>query len=42
MAMGAHGHTGFKDLIFGTTINAVRHQVKVPLLVVKEVPHHSS
>ena len=42
LIMGAHGHTGFKDLIFGTTINAVRHHVKVPLLVVKEEPHHSS
>ena len=23
--MGAHGHGGMKDLIFGTTINPVRH-----------------
>lgn len=36
LIMGAHGHTGLKDLIFGTTINAVRHHVRVPLLVVKE------
>lgn len=35
LVMGAHGHKGFKDLIFGTTINAVRHQVSVPLLVVR-------
>jgi manganese transport protein len=42
LIMGAHGHKGLKDLIFGTTINAVRHQVKVPLLVVKEEPRHSS
>jgi len=34
--MGAHGHKGIKDLIFGTTINAVRHNLKVPLLVVRE------
>jgi manganese transport protein len=32
--MGAHGHKGLKDLIFGATINAVRHQLKVPLLIV--------
>lgn len=42
LIMGAHGHRGLKDLIFGTTINAVRHEVKVPLLVVKEEPRHSS
>jgi manganese transport protein len=42
LIMGAHGHAGLKDLIFGTTINAVRHHVKVPLLVVKEEPKHSS
>ena len=27
IVMGAHGHRGVKDLIFGNTINAVRHQV---------------
>ncbi len=32
--MASHGHRGLKDLIFGTTINAVRHHVKVPLLIV--------
>jgi hypothetical protein len=25
--MGAHGHGGLKDLIFGTTINPVRHNL---------------
>lgn len=35
IVMGAHGHKGFKDIIFGTTINAVRHNLKVPLLVVR-------
>ena len=34
IVMGAHGHRGLRDLAFGTTINAVRHQVQVPLLVV--------
>ncbi|MEJ7605390.1 MAG: Nramp family divalent metal transporter [Bryobacteraceae bacterium] len=34
LIMGAHGHKGLKDLIFGTTINAVRHVVHVPILVV--------
>lgn len=34
VVMGAHGHKGLKDLVFGATINAVRHQLKVPLLIV--------
>src|SRR5262249_46476661 len=34
IVMGAHGHRGIKDLIFGNTINAVRHQVSAPVLVV--------
>jgi manganese transport protein len=36
IVMGAHGHQGLKDLIFGTTINAVRHKLRTPLLVVRE------
>ena len=35
VVMGAHGHKGLKDIIFGTTINAVRHKLKIPLLVVR-------
>ena len=38
IVMGAHGHRGFQDLIFGDTINGVRHEVKVPVLVVGDVP----
>jgi manganese transport protein len=33
--MGAHGHGGLKDLIFGTTINPVRHNLSVPMLIVR-------
>ena len=33
--MGAHGHGGLKDLIFGTTINPVRHNLDVPILIVR-------
>jgi manganese transport protein len=36
VVMASHGHTGLKDLIFGTTINAVRHRVKVPMLIVSK------
>lgn len=35
VVMGAHGHSGIKDLIFGTTINAVRHEVSSPVLIVR-------
>ena len=35
IVMGAHGHKGLKDIVFGTTINAVRHKLKVPLLIVR-------
>jgi manganese transport protein len=35
VVMGSHGHKAIKDLIFGTTVNKVRHQVKVPVLIVK-------
>ncbi len=34
LIMGAHGHTGLKDLIFGTTVDAVRHAVDIPVLIV--------
>jgi manganese transport protein len=34
LVMGAHGHKGFKDLLFGTTVDAVRHKVKIPVLIV--------
>src|SRR5271170_2303668 len=33
VVMGAHGHRGLKDIVFGTTINAVRHKLRMPLLV---------
>jgi len=35
LVMGTHGHTGFKDLIFGTTVNKLRHKISIPLLIVK-------
>jgi len=36
LVMGSHGHKALKDLIFGTTVNKVRHQVNIPVLVVKQ------
>jgi manganese transport protein len=35
LVMGAHGHKGLKDLIFGTTVESVRHKVTIPVLVVR-------
>jgi manganese transport protein len=37
--MAQHGHRGVKDLFFGTTINSVRHQISVPVLIVSAHPH---
>lgn len=38
LVMGAHGHKWFKDLIFGTTVDTVRHRVKIPVLIVRDKP----
>jgi manganese transport protein len=35
VVMGAHGHKGIQDVVFGQTINAVRHELDVPLLIVR-------
>ncbi len=34
LVMAAHGHKGLKDIIFGTTVDAVRHRINVPLFIV--------
>jgi manganese transport protein len=36
LVMGAHGHQTMKDMIFGTTVNAVRHRLKIPILIVRK------
>ena len=36
LVMGAHGHGSLKDLIFGNTIDPVRHALDIPILVVRE------
>lgn len=35
LVMGTHGHTGLKDLIFGTTVNRLRHKISIPLYIIK-------
>jgi manganese transport protein len=34
LVIGAHGHSGVKDFFYGETIDAVRHQLKIPVLIV--------
>ena len=34
LVMGAHRHRGWKDALFGETIESVRHQVQIPVLIV--------
>ncbi|HRH66820.1 MAG TPA: divalent metal cation transporter, partial [Bacteroidia bacterium] len=36
LVMGAHGHKGIKDMILGTTVDAVRHRIHIPVLIVRE------
>ncbi len=34
LVIGAHRHTGVKDWLYGETINSVRHELTIPVLVV--------
>jgi manganese transport protein len=34
LVIGAHGHQGIQDIVYGETIQAVRHRVKCPVLIV--------
>jgi manganese transport protein len=36
LIIGAHGHKGMKDWLYGETIDAVRHQLKIPVLIVSD------
>jgi nucleotide-binding universal stress UspA family protein len=35
IAMSTHGHRFFNDLLRGTTVNKVRHVVKIPILLLR-------
>lgn len=35
VAMGTHGHKGFKDLLYGSVSTSLKHHVETPLLLVK-------
>jgi manganese transport protein len=34
LLMGSHGHTTIKDLLLGTTVESVRHQLEIPVMIV--------
>jgi len=34
LIIGAHGHSGLKDWLYGATIDEVRHRLKIPVLIV--------
>ena len=38
VAMATHGHKGVADVIHGSTVNHVRHNIDVPLLLVRAQP----
>ena len=35
LVMGGHGHRGWKDMLFGSTVAPVRHALSIPVLVVR-------
>jgi manganese transport protein len=35
LVLGSHGHKGLGDLIFGQTVDSVRHAISIPVLVVR-------
>ena len=35
LAMATHGHRLFNDLVRGTTVSRVRHEVKIPVLLLR-------
>ena len=36
LVMGVHGHKGIKDLIFGSTVDSVRHKINITVLLVNK------
>jgi len=35
LVMGAHGHRAFMDFLLGSTVDKVRHQLKIPVLIIR-------
>ena len=34
LVIGSHGHKGIKDMVYGQTVDGVRHNLKIPVLVI--------
>lgn len=34
LVMGAHRHGGLKDIVYGETVNSVRHEIEMPVFIV--------
>jgi manganese transport protein len=35
LVMAAHGHRGLRDMLFGSTISPVRHELDIPVIIVR-------
>lgn len=35
LVMGGHGHRGLADLLFGSTISPLRHELEIPIVIVR-------
>jgi len=35
LLMGGHGHRGLADLLFGSTISPLRHELEIPIIIVR-------
>jgi manganese transport protein len=35
LVLGSHGHKGLEDLIFGQTVNSLRHAITIPVMIVR-------
>lgn len=35
LVMGGHGHRGLSDILFGATISPVRHELQIPLMIIR-------
>ncbi|MGH2649164.1 MAG: Nramp family divalent metal transporter [Ginsengibacter sp.] len=34
LVVGSHGHKGLKDILLGSTVDSLRHKIKIPVLVI--------
>jgi manganese transport protein len=34
LVIGAHGHKGIRDVVYGQTVDAVRHSLRIPVLII--------